>query len=131
MFYGKEWANKMFDIFRDIMLEAKGIDCELAEKERLQKKKEKEKDKIIFSKSVKVVIYVFSLFFIATSLLQIPVLIKTGSVVFLIRSIVQIMTAIATMICLKIHKKKSEIVAIVLIVVFFLLQYSGMALYAI
>lgn len=121
----------MFDIFRDIMLEAKGIDCELAEKDRLQKKKEKEKDKIIFSKSVKVVICVFSLFFIVTSLLQIPVLIKTGSVVFLIRSIVQIITAIATMICLKIHKKKSEIVAIVLIVVFFLLQYSGIALYAI
>lgn len=114
----------MFDLFRDIILEAQGIDSEKAEIERAKRKKEKDKNKIIFSIGVKRVVVGFSIFFLIMSIMQLPVFLLAGNILYFIRGFLQVGLVIGTLICLKVHKKKSEIIAIIFIVIFFILQYS-------
>lgn len=114
----------MFSIFRDIILEAKGIDCEKAELERIARKKEKDHDKIIFSQGMKKIIVFFGVFFLVASAVQIPLYVLAGNIFFLVRGISQVILVISTFVCMKIHKKTSERIAIVLIILFILLQYS-------
>lgn len=117
---------EMFDFFRDIILESRGIDSKKAEIERLEKKKEKDKDKIIFSSGLRVTIYVVGIMFAITTIVTLPTLLVVKSYLLFARAIIQILLDFAIMVLVKIHTKKSEIIALGLIAIFFVLQYSTM-----
>lgn len=115
----------MLDFFRDIYLEAKGIDCNQAQLERIKRKKEKEQNKIILSSGVKTLIYILGVLFLISGVGTFPFIFKWGNWFYIIRNTIQIILDVAILICVSIHKKKTEIIAIVLIGIFIMLQYSS------
>ena len=119
----------MFDFFKDVYLEAKGIDSDAIKKERLQIKNKTKEKKYIFSSKTKVLIIILGIvyFFISTASLSILKFQKDMimlSIKFLILSIMDL--AIIT--CLMIPKKKAEIIALIIIIVFVIITYFSIIL---
>ncbi|MBE5877247.1 MAG: hypothetical protein E7290_10225 [Lachnospiraceae bacterium] len=116
----------MFDFFRDIALEVRGIDPRVAQLEKLQKKKDRDKDKYIFSYSVKRMIYFVAIAFLVIYIPMFPVVMTTSTLLYKIRLIAQVILAIGTMICISFKKRKKigEKLAIAMIILFVILQYS-------
>lgn len=122
----------MFDFFRDTFLELSGIDSDLAKLERAKKeqakKEKKEKDKIIIPSWVKKFIMAFSAIYLVSCLGTFQIILNSGIVTMIVRYVVQIVSACAIFILMLFKSKKTEIAGIVLIVLFFILQYSGLFL---
>lgn len=124
----------MFDFFRDIVLEAQGIDSSAAAKERSERQKEekmlRKKQRIIFSKGAKILIFIFGILYLIVAGFGIVAMKQSMAlnVYQLIRSITLISCDIAALICLIVNKKKAEVAALILIIVFLIAQYFTMLL---
>lgn len=124
----------MFDIFRDIALELQGIDSEKAElereKKRLEKKNRDKEEKVILPIWAKKIVSVIAIVYLLSCMGTLPIMFNTNIALLAIRSVVQIVVAIAILILINIKNKKTEIASIVLIVIFFILQNSGLLILA-
>lgn len=124
----------MFDIFRDIALELQGIDSEKAElereKKRLEKRNRDKEEKVILPIWTKKFVSVIAIVYLLSCMGTLPIMFNTNIALLAIRSVVQIVVAIAILILINIKNKKTEIASIVLIVIFFILQNSGLLILA-
>lgn len=120
----------MLDFFRDIALEIGGIDSKSAKEQREEKRENKKKNRFIFSKSAKVFCFFFGIVYLFIAGLNIVQMKQTGSADLLeiLRLVVLTALDIGTMVCLAIGKKKAEIVALILVVLFLVVQYYSMVL---
>lgn len=120
----------MFDFFRDIYLELNGVDSDAAEKERQAKKEQKRKERFIFSGSAKVVAFILGILYLLLAGSSLSLLIESGSLdVFkIIRYVFLILCDIAALVCLAIKKKKTELAALIVMIIFILVQYFTMIL---
>lgn len=117
----------MFEFFRYMTDELSGIDTEAAYKEKKEKEeRERECEKenrIIFSKKAKKIVIGFAIFYVVitfTTLIAFKGVLGMISVLFYIT---KMMLAIGVLISILIGKKKGEITALSLIVVFFLFLF--------
>lgn len=120
----------MFDFFKDVYLEVSGVDSTAAEAERSEKRtlKDQEKEgkkKIIFSRGTKLLVFVVGIFYLLVTGAGIIAMKEIGEldVVGIIQSILLSVCDIACLVCLAIGTKKTEIAAIILMVVFLFAQY--------
>lgn len=124
----------MFDILRDIALEMQGIDSQKAELEREKKKLEKrdvdKNEKLIIPKYMKKFVSVITIVYLLSCMGTLPIMFNTEIALLAIRSVIQIIVAIGILILINIKNKKTEIASIVLIVIFFVLQNSGLFILA-
>lgn len=124
----------MFDILRDIALEMQGIDSQKAELEREKKKLEKrdvdKNEKLIIPKYMKKFVSVITIVYLLSCMGTLPIMFNTEIALLAIRSVIQIIVAIGILILINIKNKKTEIASIVLIVIFFVLQNSGLVILA-
>lgn len=124
----------MFDIFRDIALELQGIDSGKAElereKKRLEKRNRDKEEKVILPIWAKKFVSVIAIVYLLSCMGTLPIMFNTNITLLAIRSVVQIVVAIAILILINIKNKKTEIASIVLIVLFFILQNSGLFILA-
>ena len=115
----------MFDFFKDVYLEARGIDSDVAKAERDARLEEKKKSRFIFSKGGKLIVFAFGIFYLIVSALNISVLKSTGALTA--GKILQIIFLsgcdIACLVCLLVGKKKTEIAALILVIVFVVAFY--------
>ena len=118
----------MFEFFRDVLQEAKGIDTNTLKMIRageMEEKKAKNK-RFIFSKRMKIVVYVLGALYLLTS---IPIMMMAGGVenVLLYTAVNGTLVAvdIAVCVCLVVGKRKGEIAALIGVIVFFLLLYAS------
>lgn len=115
----------MFDFFRDIYFELNGIDSVEAEKIRKEKIEKKREKKNIFSRSMKVVIFILGILYLVMAGFNIITMKENNGLnaYLVIRFVFLILCDVAGLICLALGKKKSEIAALILIVIFMLTQY--------
>lgn len=120
----------MFDFFKEAYLESKGLDVEKIKAEKISGREMKKKDKFIFSGNTKIIVYIFGIIY----------LLITGLNIFLVKESVEInaygfvhyvflpICDIAALISLAIKNKRAEIVALILILAFIIVQYLGIFL---
>lgn len=118
------------DVIRDATLEANGIDSQKARLQREQKKLDKKKKKYIFSGKMKVLIFVVGILYLGIGVLNLVTLKSAGGLDFLsvLRIILLSALDIACLVCLGSRKKKGEVIALILIIVFVLAQYISLVL---
>ena len=116
----------MFDFFNDIKLELDGrIDKEAVEKEKRDKRQQKYENKFIFSVRTKIIIFIVGILYLIMTggILYFGISSKTLKLYTLVRYIFLYLIDIAGLICLAIKNKKTQIAALVLMLMFILLQY--------
>lgn len=113
----------MFDFFKDLYLERSGLDLEKVNEERKKKEEEKRKNRYIFSSGAKRTIIIFGLFYLIISYYGIYTLIKTRSInLLLIKFIVLSVIDLCGIVNLYINKKKNEIIALICLIIFFVIN---------
>lgn len=115
----------MFEFFKDMYLELKGIDSAAAAEERRRQEAEKQKRRFIFSGSAKVLTFVVGILYLLIAGILIALMVETGSLSIdkIVCNAFLILCDLATLICLAVGKKKTEIAALILIGVFMLMMY--------
>ena len=115
----------MFDFFKDLYYELNGIDSNAVAEERKNKLIEKRKNRFIFSTKAKIIVVVFGILYLVIMGLNVAGLKETGglSVGFVLRTLLLVAVDISCLVCLLIGKKKMEIAALILIIVFVITQY--------
>ena len=119
----------MFDWFVDTAMELRGIDVNARKKLKEEKIRLEKENQYIFSKKIKILI-------IGMGILH---LLMTGSVIlatkgaglssgYILKSIFLCIMDIATILALLIGKKKGEIVAVVLVIIFIATMYISVFL---
>lgn len=104
----------MFDFFQDIIWKA-------SDKVRKEKKS---KDRFIFSGSAKGIVFFLGILYLMTGGFQMSVLKGQKNILFPVLKIIFLSTLdIAALVCLLLHKKKAEAVALVLVIIFFAVMY--------
>lgn len=115
----------MFDFFRDVVLEARGIDSVAAERERKERTKQRKKDRFIFSRSAKGIVLFFGILYLLIGGFQMSILKGQENILFpVLKFIFLSVLDIAALICLALHKKKTEVVALVLVIIFIVVMYT-------
>ena len=115
----------MFEFFKDMYLELKGIDSEAAAEERRRKEDEKRKNRFIFSGSAKAVTFVVGILYLVIAGILIALMVETGAlnIAKLICYVFLILCDLSALICLAVGNKKTEIAAVILIGIFILMMY--------
>ena len=115
----------MFDFFRDMALEARGLDSEAAEKERKEKREQKRKDRFVFSGSAKGIVFFFGILYFVVGGFQMSVIKGQENILFPVLKFLFLSAVdIAALVCLLLRKKKAEIAALVLVIIFFVVMYT-------
>lgn len=114
----------MFEYFRDIYLESQGIDCLAAEKIRNEKKEIKRLERYLFTKKMKALVIVLGIIYLAIAGGNLYAL-KGSSDMWLVYLRYGGLSALDIAICMALifGKKKGEIVAIIGIFIFILINY--------
>ena len=119
----------ILDLLRDMTLEMRGIDSHKAEierqKQKIEKKELEKKEKIILPKWVKNFIFIVSILYLISCVGTFPLMIKSGVLFLIVRSVIQIVIAVSIMVLMKIKSKKAEVLGIGLVVIFLILQNSS------
>lgn len=120
----------MFDFLKDIILEVNGIDSEAVKEEEKIAQEKKKKDRFIFSKKMKIFIFIFGIIYLLLAGFNIATIKAVGGLNLYIgmRFIVLILMDVSCMVCLVIGKKQTEIAALILIIIFILTQYFSIFL---
>lgn len=115
----------MFDFFRDVILEASGIDSDAAAEERNAKREARKKDRFIFSVGAKVMAFILGIIYLIIAWFGIAAGAKSGSLdaFKIIRFVFLSGCDIACLVCLAVGKKKTEIAALILMILFVVGQY--------
>lgn len=116
----------MFDFFKDMYFEMAGVDIQSIKKEREEKRKEEKKNRYIFSKNAKLITIAMGVLYLLIAGFEIALLVHfSGSVLLIIKLILQIIIDIAVIICLGSKKKEYEKIALTLIVIFLVFGYMS------
>lgn len=118
----------MFDFFRDMGLELMGKN---SDEEARKRKEKKEQERIIFSKGVKRLIYIFGILYIVMGGFSLAASIQyakvTGYATYGVLQTVKFIflsgVDIAAMVCLMNGKKKTEIAGAILVIIFVVCMY--------
>lgn len=120
----------MFEYFRDIINESRGLDVDALRNEKRQKQVKEKKDKYIFSKKTKKVILVFASVYVLVSIATIIALVNNPyeiSVFIMLRSIISVAIALFVGICIIVSMikkiKKAEVLTVIGIISFFVITY--------
>lgn len=114
----------MFDFFRDIALEMNGIDSEHAEREREKIKRKKKEENFIFSRRTKVIIFIFGILYLIIGAINITYIKEQENIIPYVLKIVFLSAVdISGLICLATGKRKAEVAALILIIVFMAVMY--------
>lgn len=118
----------VYDLLRDITLEMMGIDSKLAEREREEKKQireNKKNEKFIFSKKTKAIIFIFGILYLVIGGFNMRYIKGHENVVLVILKFILLSAVdIVGLICLAIGKRKTEIAAFVLVIIFIFAMYT-------
>ena len=116
----------MFDFFREVSMELRGIDVEEVEAKRKAKLEEKRKNRIIFPNSVKVLVYAFGVLYFLLTVLNVSLLWKSNalSALKVFRYVFLCYCDIGAMVFISLKTKKSEIIAGILIAIFLVTLYT-------
>ncbi len=114
----------MLDWFRDGLLELQGIDSNKAKLERELKKQEKfkSKEKVFIPVFLKKMIQTLSAVYIVSCISMIRIVFNSGTFAMILKSGIQLVTAIAIFILLFFKNKKAELISIGLIILLIVLQ---------
>lgn len=98
--------------------------------EPLEQRKSKKKERFIFSTSMKVIAYILGILYLAVAVLGIVSLNESGGLkaYHIVRSLLLSGCDVAALVCLAIQRKKAEIAALILIIIFVVAQYATMVL---
>lgn len=115
----------MLDFFKDMYLEVNGFDMEEVAKEKKEKAEKEKAETIILKKNTKNILFISCLIVFGITLVYSASMFWQNDILGIIISIVMALLEIATAICLKIKKKKTEIagiigVILIAVVIFFL-----------
>lgn len=114
----------MFDFLRDIYLETHGINSAAAEKIRNEKYETKRLNRYIFSNKMRVLVYILGLLYIVLAVSNIRLQKAADNYELLcIRYVGLVFIDIATCICLISGRRKGEIIALIGIVLFVLINF--------
>lgn len=117
---------RMFDFLKDLYLERSGLDLEKVNEERKRIEEEKKKNRYIFSSGVKKMIIIFGLFYLIISFYGIYTLIKSGNInLIFYKFIVLSIIDICGIINLYVNRKKNEILALICVILFFVINISS------
>lgn len=121
----------MFDFFRDTYLELSGIDSDLAKLERAKKEEEKKSKnkRIVIPNWIKKFIMTISVLYLISCFGTFQIIWKSGNILLIIRSAFQMVLAVMIFVLMLYRNKKAEIAGLVAIVIFFILQYSGLLMF--
>lgn len=112
----------MLDFFKDTYLEMSGVDTQKLKKEREEKKKKEER--YIFSKKIRILTIILGIIYLFIAGSEIVILASySGSIMFILKILFQILIDIAAIVCLVLKKKEYEKIALVLIILFFMVGY--------
>lgn len=116
----------MFDFFREMSMELRGIDVEEVEAKRKAKLEEKRKNRIIFPNSIKVLVYVFGVLYFLLTVMNVSLLLKCNALSAwkVIHYVFLCSCDIGAMAFISLKTKKSEIIAGVLIAIFLVTMYT-------
>ena len=116
----------MFDFFREVSMELRGIDVEEVETKRKAKLEEKKKNRIFFPNSIKILVYVFGVLYFLFTIINVSLLLKYNALSTwkVIRYVFLCSCDIVTMVFISLKTKKSEIIAGILIAVFLVTMYT-------
>lgn len=112
----------MFDFFRDLYLESRGIDSFAAEKLRKKKKEIKIEKRFIFTKKMKALIIFLGILYLFIAISSLFTL-RDGDILFYIKYFIFFILDIIICISLILGTKKCEIIALVGIVIFIFGNY--------
>ena len=114
----------MFDFFRDMVLEARGIDSEAAAEQRKGKKEPEHRERFIFSRSTKGIIFILGILYLVMGGMQIVVMKgQDGIALFMLQFVLLSILDISALVCLLLRNKKAEIAALILVIVFVVMKY--------
>lgn len=116
----------MFDFFREVSMELRGIDVEEVEAKQKAKLEEKRKNRIIFPNSVKVLVYAFGVLYFLLTVMNVSLLWKSNalSALKVFRYVFLCSCDIGAMVFISLKTKKSEIIAGILIAIFLVTLYT-------
>lgn len=109
----------MFDFFKDMGLELKGIDSNAAKKERMEKREQKKLNRFIFSRGAKALVITMGVLYIFMAGSMIIALKDvTGATPHIVKYIAMSIADLVVIVALIFGKKKGEIVALVVAFIF-------------
>lgn len=109
----------MFDFFKDMYAEFNGLDTKKIREEKLAKKKEK----LVLSRTAKIIIRVIGVFYLFIAALSIFAIIKNGYNVIIFKYIIMGLLDIIILIMTFIRSKQAEIAVIFGAVFFIAINY--------
>lgn len=119
----------MFDWFVDTAMQLRGIDAKKVRREKEEKKRLREADKFIFSQKSKIVIAVMGVLYLIMTVSLVAATKGEGlSMAYMIKSLFLGLIDIAALVAMLIGKKKGEIIAAVLVVIFVATMYISVFL---
>ena len=120
----------MLDFFKDVILEAKGIDSEKAHKENIKKKELSKTKYYILSSKVKIIMFAFGIIYLLIEIMNTVIFWeKNGAVFIRTKGIILSIIDIAILILLTQKSKKAEISAIILGIFFVILIYTSTVIF--
>lgn len=119
----------MFDFFKYVADEIRGVDTETIKKEKKEREEKEKANRIIFSKKAKIIICACAIMYILLTLATVTALRGSLAVTLILFYVLRMMIALGIVISILIGKKQGEITALIGIMIFFLLMFLGIALY--
>mgnify|MGYP000283348105 FL=1 len=120
----------MLDFFKDVVLEAKGIDSEKAHKENIKKKELSKTKYYILSNKVKIIMFAFGIIYLLIEVMNIVIFWeKNGAIFIRNKGIILSIIDIAILVLLTQKNKKAEISAIFLGIFFMIVMYASTVIF--
>lgn len=114
----------MFDFFKELYLEASGIDMEQIEKESREKLEKEKNNTIILKPKSKKYLLFMGLIFVVIHIFGIVLAVAAHDAASVVKSSIMIGLAVSAMICIPVKSRICEIIGIALCVLVILLSLS-------
>lgn len=115
--------NSFKNLFNDMYFERAGFDINKMKLERKEKEEIEKRDTIIFSNKNKYIISSFGVFFFAVAILCISSGITNKNYIEIIKYSFMLILDIAGIIFINIKTKKTELIGLVIVIIFILLNF--------
>lgn len=119
-------GDVVFDFFKDVYLEAQGIDSDEARKVREERKEIKKLGRYIFSKKMKISISFLAIIYLILVFITFKLGVNSLSVMNVIKYIILSLISLSVVVLFLFKSKKTEIIALVLIIVFITGNYLSL-----
>lgn len=103
----------MFDFIKDLYFEMNGFDMEMIKEEKRKKLEREKAETIIFKKNTKIFLLISGSLFLIISVVALIISVQQINIGGIIKNIFIIVLDIATIICMMIKKKQTEVASLV------------------